>query len=353
MSPYIPSLSLYRRYALFLLAMGVAGFLSLVPTLANTAEIPPVVATVQGLPIAAEELTTALRGELLRLDMERYQLLQRKLDELIAGHLLRLEATKRGVTPQQLEQDEIIAKTPAVSTEQVNAFYEANKQRLRQPLDQMAPRIEAYLQQQGKQTRQQVFLRELRQRYPVSVALKAPKVDINADNDPFKGPEAALVTIIEFSDFQCPYCRRVQPTLNRLMQEYEGMIKLVFRDFPLHNIHPQAQKAAEAAQCADEQQKFWPYHDKLFSSTRLQIEDLKQYAQEFGMDTEQFNTCLDSGKYAREVAQDLRDGTNAGVNATPSFFINGQPVNGAVSYDRFKDLVEAALREAKTDKRIN
>lgn len=353
MPRYVLSHPLYHPNTLSLLMILLIGFQLFTTNLSKAAEIPPVVATVQELPIAAEELTTALRGELLRLDIERYQLLQRKLDELIATRLMRLEATKRGISPQQLEQDEIVAKTAPISADQVNTFYEANKQRIRQPLEQIKPRIEDYLQRQEQQKRRQTFLKTLRQQYAVKIALQAPTVDVKADDDPFIGPANAPVTIIEFSDFQCPYCRRVQPTLKRLLQEYEGKIKLVFRDFPLHNIHPQAQKAAEAAQCAADQQQFWPYHDKLFADTRLQIEDLKRFAQELDLDLEQFNACLDGGKYTREVAQDMQDGANAGVNSTPSFFVNGQPINGAASYEHFKEVVEAALEAAQADKRTN
>jgi protein-disulfide isomerase len=303
---------------------------------------------VQGQSISAEELTAAVRGELVRLEMERYQVMKRKLDELIAARLVQLEATKRGVSPEQLEQEAVEAKLTPVSPEQVKAFYEANKNRIRQPLEQISQRIEAHLQQQERQKHQQAFLRELHQRYTVTVALPAPTVDVTADDDPFLGPQDALVTIIEFSDFQCPYCRSVQPTLKQLLQDYQGKIKLVFRDFPLRNIHPQAQKAAEAAQCAAEQQQFWPYHDKLFASTSLQIQELKQYAQELGLSMEQFTACLDSNKYAQEVERDLQDGMNAGVNATPSFFINGQPVSGAVPYEQFKDLIDTALAQGKS-----
>jgi protein-disulfide isomerase len=319
--------------------------------LAATAEMPATVATVQGQPISAEELTTAVQGELFRLEMERYQVIKQKLDELIAIRLLHLEATQRGVPVQQLEQEEIVAKTAPVSPEQVKAFYEANKSRIRQPLEQVTPRIEAHLQQQEVQKRQRVFLGELRQRYAVTVALPAPTVDVSTNGEPALGPASAPVTIVEFSDFQCPYCRTVQPTLKRLLQEYQDRVKLVFRDFPLRNIHPQAQKAAEAAQCAADQQQFWPYHDKLFAVTNLQVQDLKQYAQELGLDMPQFTTCLDSDKYAQEVERDLQDGLKVGVSATPSFFINGQPVSGAVPYERFKELVEAALEQGKSAKR--
>ena len=307
------------------------------------ADVPDVIATVEGKPIATTELTTALKGELLRLDMQRYQVMKDGLDGLIAERLMQLEATKRQMSVEQLAQQEIVAKVPAVTPEQVKEFYAANKNRIRQPLDKIAPRIEAYLQQQEQEKREHAFVHELRQRYKVTVALRPPTVNVSSDDDPFMGPADASVTIIEFSDFQCPYCRRVQPVLKQLLKEYEGRVKLVFRDFPLRRIHPQAQKAAEAAQCAADQDKFWAYHDKLFATTTLSPPDLKQYAKELGLDTKQFDACLDSNKYAQEVEKDLQDGEKPGVSATPSFFVNGQPLSGAASYERFQELVEAAL----------
>jgi protein-disulfide isomerase len=341
------------RPVLLCLLITAGGLLWPLDFLIAADELPDVVATVQEQSISAEELTVAVRSELLRLEMERYQVMKQKLDELIATRLMQLEADKRGVSLQQLEQEEINAKTAPVTAEQVKAFYEANKNRIRQPLEQISPRIEAYLQQQERAKQQQTLLRDLRQRYTVTIALAAPTVNVTADDDPFMGPADALVTIIEFSDFECPYCRRVQPTLKRLLEEYQGMIRLVFRDFPLRNIHPQAQKAAEAAQCAAEQQQFWPYHDKLFAVSQLQEPDLKQYAQELGLDMQRFSPCFDSGKYAQEIERDLQDGINAGVNATPAFFVNGQPLNGAVPYERFKELVDNALEQAKSAKRTN
>lgn len=333
------------------MSLTLVGLLALAS--AAPVEIPEVVATVQNQPIAAEELTAALRSELQRLEMERYQTLRQKLDELIGARLMQLEAKQRGVSVEQLEQDVVGSKLAPVTQDQIKAFYEANKNRIRQPLEQVTPRIEAHLQQQERAKLQQAFIRELRQRYPVTVALPVPIVDVGADDDPALGPKDATVTIIEFSDFQCPYCRRVQPALKQLLQEYPEAVKLVFRDFPLRNIHPQAQKAAEASQCAAEQQRFWPYHDKLFAVEDLLPQNLKQYAQELGLDTTQFNACLDSGKYAEEVERDLQDGLTAGVNATPSFFVNGQPMAGAATYEQFKEAVDAALERGKTAKRAN
>jgi protein-disulfide isomerase len=329
------------------------GLMTLLPMRIAAEELPSVVATVQGHPIAAEDLTHELRGELLRLEIQRYQTLREKLDELIAHKIFSLEAAQRGVSEQQFVHDEINAKIPAVTPEQVQTFYEANKNRIRQPLETISEQITSYLQQQAQEQRRQALLKELRSRYPVTVALRAPTVEVATEGEPSLGPTNAPVTIVEFSDFQCPYCRQAQSTLKQLMAAYEGKIKLVFRDFPLRNIHPQAQKAAEAAQCAAEQQKFWPYHDKLFASSSLQMDDLKKFAQDLELKMEQFTSCLDSNKAAAGIDADIQAGQQAGVNATPTFFVNGYPLSGAAAYERFKELVDAALEQAQSAQRTN
>jgi len=331
----------------------LVGLMTLIPIRVASEELPSVVATVQGQPIVAEDLTNALRGELLRLEIQRYQTLREKLDELIAYKIFSLEAAQRGVSVQQLVHDEINAKIQAVTPEQAQAFYEANKNRITQPFEKVSEQITSYLQQQAQEQRRQALLKELRPRYPVTVALRAPTVEVATEGEPFLGPTTAPVTIVEFSDFQCPYCRQAQGTLKQLMAAYEGKIKLVYRDFPLRNIHPQAQKAAEAAQCAAEQQKFWPYHDKLFASTSLQTDELKKFAQELDLNMEQFTSCLDSSKSAAGIDVDMQAGQQAGVNATPTFFVNGYPFSGAASYERFKELVDAALEQAQSAQRTN
>jgi protein-disulfide isomerase len=324
-----------------------------IPTFVTAQALPSVVATVQGQPIAADDLTQALRGELLRLEMQRYQLFREKLDELIADKIFSLEATQRGVSAQQFIHDEISAKIQPVTPQQVQAFYEANKNRIKQPLEKVSEQLTSYLQQQAREQRRQALLKELQARYPVMVALRAPTVEVATEGEPTLGPSNAPITIVEFSDFQCPYCRQAQSTVKRIMAEYEGKIKLVFRDFPLRNMHPLAQKAAEAAQCAAEQQKFWPYHDKLFTSTNLQMDELKQFAQELELNLAQFTTCLDSGKSAAGIDTDMQAGQQAGVNATPTFFVNGSPLSGAASYERFKELVDAALEQGQSIQRTN
>jgi len=176
----------------------------------------------------------------------------------------------------------------------------------------------------------------------------AGPVDVSVDDDPGRGPEDAAVTIVEFSDFQCPYCARFQEeTLPQILSNYGDKVRFVYRDFPLTSLHANALNSAEASECADDQGKYWEYHDLLFQNqAALDVESLKSYAASLGLDTAAFDDCLTSGKYAQEVAKDLQDGTNAGVQGTPSFFVNGMPIRGAQPYAAFQVAIEAALAKA-------
>ncbi len=176
------------------------------------------------------------------------------------------------------------------------------------------------------------------------------KVDVSADDDAVMGEESAKVTIIEFSDFQCPFCGKFhQETFPQIKKDFvdQGKVKFVYRDYPLP-YHSMAQKAAEAAECAKEQGKFWEMADKIFANTEtLSVEELKKIAKELDLDTSAFDSCLDSGKYKEEVAKDVSDATSYGVQATPTFFINGKKIEGALPYTSFKQAIEQALNEAK------
>jgi protein-disulfide isomerase len=166
------------------------------------------------------------------------------------------------------------------------------------------------------------------------------------DDDSVKGDENAPVTIVEFSDYECPFCERFySQTYSQIKSEYvdTGKVKLIFRDFPL-GFHQNAQKAAEAAECAEEQDKYYEMHDKLFENgVTGGVTTFKTYAEQIGLDQNEFDVCLDSGAMADEVAKDMRDGQAAGVKGTPAFFINGELVSGAQPFSVFQQKIEAAL----------
>ena len=159
-----------------------------------------------------------------------------------------------------------------------------------------------------------------------------------------QGPKNAKVTIIEVSDFQCPYCKRHNPTMEQIMEEYDGQVRRVWVHFPLTSIHPYATKASEAAECAGEQGKFWEMHDIIFENqTAMTVDDLKSYAKNIGLNASDFDTCLDDGRYTSKVQQNMQAAQAAGITGTPGTFINGQLIKGAYPFDTFKAVIDAEL----------
>jgi protein-disulfide isomerase len=171
--------------------------------------------------------------------------------------------------------------------------------------------------------------------------------NVTDGGNPSLGPSDAKVTVIEFSDFQCPFCKRWRDdTLDALRKQYGDQIRIVYRDFPLTSLHPEAQKAAEAAGCANEQGKFWEFHDLLFANqATLGVDAYKQHAVTLGLNAEQFNACLDGDKYASEVAADVKDGNSYGVSGTPTFFINGVRLVGAQPLAAFQSVIDQELKK--------
>ncbi len=198
-------------------------------------------------------------------------------------------------------------------------------------------------------TTKQIFLGALLA--PVAVGLLIGGIVLAVTNVSFGGPEDhhiagnknAKVKLVEYSDFECPYCERAYPTIKQLIQEYGDRISVEFKHFPL-SFHPNAAKAAEASECAAEQGKFWQFHDYAFEhQTSLSLGALKQWAGAIGLNTSKFNTCLDSGKYAAKVAAQQQEGEQLGVSGTPTVFVNGQAIVGAQPYSVFKQAVDEAL----------
>ena len=181
------------------------------------------------------------------------------------------------------------------------------------------------------------------------VSLDPPRYAVNVTPaDPVRGNPAAPVTIVEYSDFQCPFCSRVTPALTKLLAEYGDRVRVVWKDFPLTQIHPRAVAAAEAAHCAGEQDKYWQYHDRLFANQQaLAATDLSKYATALDLDLPAFQSCVGSGRYTARVQDGLSEGRELGVNSTPTVFVNGRRVLGAQPYDVFAAIVEEELALAK------
>jgi protein-disulfide isomerase len=208
--------------------------------------------------------------------------------------------------------------------------------------------IETTLRQARQAEARRRFVDTLRNKSRVRILLEAPRVEINAGTSPSRGPATAPVTIVEFSDFQCPYCRAASGTLKALEQRYGNKVRIVYRDFPLPN-HNDAPKASEAAACAHEQGRFWQMHDKLFEGrSGLQIAELKRYARDIGLDTVRFDACLDSGTREAVWRQNRAEGQRVGVSATPTFFINGRMLTGARPVEAFAEIIDEELGRVAT-----
>jgi protein-disulfide isomerase len=178
-----------------------------------------------------------------------------------------------------------------------------------------------------------------------TATVQVRRYDVPVDDDPFLGPEDAAITIIEFSDYQCRFCKKWHDeVLDRMLANYPGQIRFVYRDFPLISMHPGAAPAAEAADCAGEQGSYWPFYQALFSMKYdLTTEAYQQYAAELGLDTQAFAECLADQRYESEVMGDYNYAVNLGVSSTPTFFINGIPIVGAQPYEVFKQIIDQEL----------
>lgn len=314
---------------------------------AQTAATNQPLAEVDGAPIMTEEVDKAAAPALAKLQEQMYELRRQQLEALIQDRLLAKEAAKRGITVPALLDAEVTSKVGLVSEQEIESFYQANRARIPGAEATVREQIRTYLQNQKLKTRREAFVQSLRAQAKVVVHLKAPEVfraQVPVEGAPFKGAATAAVTIVEFQDFHCPFCQRVQPTLNELLTRYNGKVKLVFRDYPIDSLHPQARKAHEAARCANEQGKFWAYHDKLYAShASASPDDLKGYAQAVGLDLPAFEQCVRSEKYQAAVQQDVDTGTRLGVNGTPAFFINGRLLSGAQPIESFVSVIEDEL----------
>ena len=273
------------------------------------------------------------------------------LDAIVADMLIDQAAKAKGQTPEQYREAEVARRMTPVTDGQVAAFFAQNQAQMQgRPLEQMGPAIRQYLEEQQRSAAFQAMVAELRKAGPaVSVVLDAPRYTVNvAADDPVLGAANAPVTLIEFSDFQCPFCARVMPTLKKVKDTYGDRVRIVWKDFPLTSIHPQAFKAAEAGQCAREQGKFWELHDRLFANQQaLQPEALKEHAAAVGLDLAKFNACFDASKYGERVQQQMSAGAELGVGSTPSIFINGRLVSGAQPYEVFTAIIDDELARAR------
>jgi protein-disulfide isomerase len=323
------------------LAVLMAGALSM-----SAAEGVKPVATIGGAAISMSELDTAIGSRLIRLRTDEYNIRRAVLDDLIATRLLDAEAARRHVTTAELVKAEIETRITAPDIAEIEPVYEGVAEHYPgMTKEQVLADIADGMRRQRIGVRRTQFIKELKAAAGVRVNLEPPRVAVKAEG-PSRGGADAPVTIVEFSDFECPFCGHAVETLRQVEKSYGDKVRIVFRDYPLFS-HRTAKRAAEAAHCADEQGKFWEMHDQLFSKGGpLSDGDLYRFASQAGTDRQKFDACLTSGKYKEAWKPSQDEGNRVGVNSTPSFFINGRLIVGAAGLDAFSKIIDEELATA-------
>jgi protein-disulfide isomerase len=302
-----------------------------------------VLARVETREITRADIEETAGGQFMKLRQELFALTEESLSRTIDVTLLDVAAEKRGLDRDGFIASVVDSNPPEITQTQIDSVYEAFKDRISMPREVVDPQIEAALINQERRARYDSLLKSLREEYEVVNYLEPQRFEVAAVG-PAKGPEGAPVTIVEFSDFECPFCKRIHPTLQQVMETYDGQVRFVYRHLPLVNIHPSAMKAAEASMCADAQGRFWDMHDALFEGSGLAVASLKATAAEIGLDTEAFAQCLDSGEYADEVSTDMAAARELGIGGTPALFINGRYMSGAQPYDAIARVIDDELQ---------
>lgn len=315
---------------------------------------PPLVAAATGLGgfrITEPELDLLLGNRLAMLRTEEYQIKRQILDGQVAELLLARAAAAREVSLPELMKAEVDDKVPPVTSEDVrNAIESGGGRKVQAQSDEEAAKtIASALRAQRVSQRRAEFVRQLRAEAKVKIFLSPPRLDVPTTNDRrTRGPAGASVTIVWYSDFQCPYCARLATTLKQIEELHGQHVRFVFRDFPLP-FHEGANRAAEAALCAEEQGNFWPMYDKLLANQKaLAAPDIRRYAADLGLSQIAFDQCLDSGRHRAAVRESIARAETYGVTSTPTLFVNGRVVPGAVPFEALDSIVREELERTES-----
>lgn len=303
-----------------------------------------VVATIAGQPLKAETILERLKPIIYRMKLEAYEVTKQRAEQLVNDMLLLEEARRRQVGPEQIIRTEISDKVRDPTEEEVAKFYSDNKARISGDLNSVRNQVALYLQNESRQRLEKDLSARLRKNANIQWLITEPAQpiqNVSVDDDPARGDANAPVTVVEFTDFQCPACAAMHPILDEALKSYGNKVRFVVRDFPL-NQHEYARKAAEAANAANAQGKYFEYITLLFKNQKaLDVPSLKKYASEVGLDRARFDAALDRGVYAAEVQKDVIDGEMYGVGSTPTIFINGVQLR-TLSTEGLKEAIDRA-----------
>ncbi len=313
-----------------------------------------VVAEADGIKITGTEVDQATAGAIFGARRDIFETKQGWVQNEIAKRLITREAQKEGLTMDEFLEKKVESTAKAVTDAEVQMFY-SSRQKSAKPgdpfpkFDEVKEQIKTGLEQRAKQDARGAYISKLIESSNVKFHLTPPdppRVEVSVDDDPMKGSDSAPVTIVEFSDFQCPACRTAENRLPEVLKQYEGKVKLVYRDYPLMGKHPDALPASVAAGCARDQGKYWEFHEAVFKNqSAMKASDLRAHAELLKLDLAKFDACVADPKRVDEVKKDMADADAYGVNSTPTFFVNGWMVPGA-NVPEISRLIERELKNA-------
>lgn len=303
-----------------------------------------VIAEVNGVKLTLADLEKNSAAALFQARSTYYDLERKVVQAYIDDYLLEQQAKKEGLTvPALLERhvNATIAKEP--SEEALRVYYEGVE--TNEPYEAVRGKIIDSLKQRRMAKAKAAYLQALRSQSTLVLRLAPPRAPVSMKDVPVRGPANAFVTVLEFADFECPYCQTIQPVLQRIEREFNGKVAMAFKDFPLP-MHPNAPKAAEASHCAAAQGKYWEYHDLLFEKKQLAPESLKAYARDLKLDTKRFDACLDNGETKPIVNAHAAEAQSLVLQGTPTILINGRLIGGELSYERLHAAILEELSAA-------
>jgi protein-disulfide isomerase len=317
--------------------------------------IPDVLATVAGEPVTLADIRNRAGDQLDLIESQyrkqRSKIVQDALDVILRERVIDVEAKKQGKTVDDMILAEAGGSYDPTDID-IENWYKENQARLgNRSLEQLRSQIADLLRKQNREAAAEKLQDRLNKERQVVVKYEPFRIAFNNGNAPTLGKAGAPITLVEFSDFQCPFCRQFYPNLHEVAKNYGDKVQIVYRQFPIPSLHPFAIKAAEASLCARDQGKFWELHDMMFKEQEtIAVSDLKQKAVRLGMNADQFNKCLDTGKYTEEVQNDMKEGSRAGITGTPAVFVNGIEIpGGAVPYSKIAAAIDLELARKKAN----
>jgi protein-disulfide isomerase len=336
------------KHSVIALGLGVA--LGALGVFSNPAvsQDSAVVAEISGKNVTADDLLQKEGSKLLQARYKYYVAERDALQQYIDDQILEMQAQKESITVDELLKRHVTVSVLEPTEDQLRFYFEGVQ--TDEPYDIARPKILDTIHQIRMSKAKEAYLTQLRGDYGVVVELNQPTGKVEVGSDPRIGSEKAPVQVVEFADYECPYCQKVSEDLIRLREQFGTQVSLVYKDYPLP-MHAYAEHAAEAARCAGVQGKFWEFHDSLFETKKLQVSDLKAEARTLKLDTAKFDQCLDSGEQATIIKKDVVEGQHLGLTGTPSFFVNGHFMSGAIGYAKLRETVLQELAAMNASKK--